>query len=292
MLGQKTLKKENELISVLGRVIAIIFTYLLVGGIFQYIGSVIVGFPIDPKQTITIEQFFILISFDLPVLLLTVYFFRKYIDKKSFKSMGFSMRKRYKDLFLGFIVAAFIIGFGTMILHSMNKIEIVGIKVNKTVLLKNFILFLAISINEEILMRGYILNNLMTVMNKYIALGLSALLFCFFHFFNSDISVLAIFNLFLAGILLGSVYIFTQNLWFPISLHLFWNFLQGPILGYNVSGEKVTSVLIIHHNEKNIITGGDFGFEGSIVCTILSFMLIVLILTFKNIKSQTLFLNE
>jgi membrane protease YdiL (CAAX protease family) len=46
-------------------------------------------------------------------------------------------------------------------------------------------------------------------------------------------------NIFLAGIFLGAYYINRRNLWFPIGLHFAWNFCQGSVFGFEVSGEKV-----------------------------------------------------
>jgi hypothetical protein len=133
-----------------------------------------------------------------------------------------------------------------------------------------------VALNEEILMRGYILNNLMDSMNKYWALLISATIFSVLHGMNPNISFLAIINIMLAGIILGSSYIFTRNLWFPISLHLFWNFFQGPVLGYSVSGMKIDSVFKVTLLGNTTVNGGQFGFEGSIVCTVLLIPAIIL----------------
>ncbi len=73
-------------------------------------------------------------------------------------------------------------------------------------------------------------------------------------------------NLLLAGMLLGASYLYTKNLCFPISLHLFWNWIQGPILGYDVSGShSESSMLTLHLPENNVLNGGAFGFEGSLI---------------------------
>ncbi len=61
-------------------------------------------------------------------------------------------------------------------------------------------------------------------------------------------------NLLLAGMLLGASYLYTRNLCFPISLHLFWNWIQGPILGYQVSGNNfTTSMLTLRMPEENVL---------------------------------------
>ena len=66
-------------------------------------------------------------------------------------------------------------------------------------------------------------------------------------------------------------YLYTRNLWFPISLHFFWNWIQGPVLGYEVSGNRFCETLFsLRLPANNLINGGAFGFEGSLVCTVLA----------------------
>lgn len=50
----------------------------------------------------------------------------------------------------------------------------------------------------------------------------------------------------------------------------FWNWIQGPVLGYEVSGNKFCNgLLALRLPEANLINGGAFGFEGSVLCTVL-----------------------
>lgn len=72
-----------------------------------------------------------------------------------------------------------------------------------------------------------------------------------------------------AGILLGISYIFTKNLWFPIALHFSWNFFQGPIFGFQVSGTNSETLISQTINGNELLTGGQFGLEGSIIATVL-----------------------
>lgn len=70
--------------------------------------------------------------------------------------------------------------------------------------------------------------------------------------------------------MLGASYIYTRNLWFPIGLHWFWNWLQGPLLGYGVSGIKIEEpVLTLRFFGPDMMSGSSFGFEGTLLCTVL-----------------------
>jgi len=135
-------------------------------------------------------------------------------------------------------------------------------------------LFIIVAVMEELLMRGYILKNLMISYNKYVALIVSSVLFSLMHGFNPNIDLFALTNIFLAGILLGISYIHTKNLWFPIALHLSWNLFQ-TILGFNVSGQKTYSLIEFGITENNLLNGGEFGFEGSILSLIAMLITIV-----------------
>jgi len=133
-----------------------------------------------------------------------------------------------------------------------------------------------IAFGEELVFRGYILGNLMEwIPNKWIALGISSVLFTAYHAITPGIHTLAFVNLFLAGMLLGINYIFTRNLWFSFLLHLGWNFFEGPILGFKVSGTTFPSLFQAEPNGDLFITGGDYGLGGSMPMTL--FLLVAIL---------------
>jgi len=281
-------KNNNPGLPVWGKIILIIIAFIFLGGILQVIGALIAKIPLVQQsgfENLSMSQQLILQLSTFIALAIIVYLFRKFIDQKSIKSMGFSFRNKVPDILAGLTFALFIIGGGTLILYALGQLEFSNYQFNQETLLLTFLLFLLVSIQEEILFRGYILNNLLTTkMNKYLALVVSAILFALFHAFNANLSLAGMINLLLAGIILGSTYIFTQNLWFPLSLHLFWNFFQGPVLGYAVSGQNITSMTTIKLTGDKLMNGGSFGFEGSIVCTIMSVIAIGLILFYYHRK--------
>jgi len=287
-MNETTIKSNEPETPVWGRIVLIIIAFIFLNLLLQLIGAWIAKIPLMQQsafENISMSQQLILQFSTFITVIVIVYLFRKFVDKKSIKSMGFAFKNKGPDLVAGFIMALFIIGGGTLILYSLGYLEFSSFHLNLQTFLLTFILFILVSFQEEILFRGYILNNLLTTrMNKYIALLLSAILFALFHAFNANLSLVGMINLLLAGIILGSTYIFTQNLWFPISLHLFWNFFQGPIFGYAVSGQNIDSMATIELTGDNLMNGGNFGFEGSLVCTIISVIAIGLILYHYNKK--------
>ena len=263
------------------RIVLVIIAFIIMTGIFQMLGMLILHISIHDRfasQAISLQQNVILSAMGLIPLALIIYTFRKFLDRKSISSMGFSFMNRTRDIIAGFLIAVILFIFGSFILVEIKAISLTYIGFDLSAFLLSLVLFTIVAFNEEMLMRGYILNNLMSSTNKYLALLISAVIFSVLHGMNANISLLALVNLMLAGIILGSTYIFTKNLWFPISLHLFWNFFQGPVLGYSVSGMKISSIFKVTLTGSNTVNGGQFGFEGSLVCTVLLIIAISLIM--------------
>jgi membrane protease YdiL (CAAX protease family) len=205
--------------------------------------------------------------------------FLKYVDRRPVSELGMSIKRRWKDCLAGIASAAVCYMVGFVVSIGLGAIEITGIAVDFGVLIGTFLVFFTAAAMEEVMVRGYIQGRLMTTTNKFTAMVIASFIFSAMHIFNSNIGILPLFNLFLAGLLLGASYMYTRNLWFPISFHTAWNWLQGPVLGSEVSGTKVfPSVIQLHLPEENIINGGRFGFEGSILCTVLMIVGTVLII--------------
>ena len=276
---------KKPLLPVWGRIVLMLIAYFLLTGLFQVLGVLAADIPFDrgfSMSNLKTEQLLIIQLFSFAALIIIVYIFRNSIDRKSIQSMGFSVKNRFSDIVAGFLFALFIIGGGTLILSLTGLVEIVDVQMNQRELLFGFLLLLLVAFGEEILVRGYILNNLLTNTNKYWALLFSAAIFALLHSLNFNLSLFGMINLLLAGIILGATYIYTQNLWFPISLHLFWNFFQGPVFGYPVSGMKIKSITTLKLSGSELLNGGSFGFEGSILCTFLTIIGIGVILYYYN----------
>jgi len=85
------------------------------------------------------------------------------------------------------------------------------------------------------------------------------------HLANPNWSLLAIVNLTVGGVFLAFAYLRTRQLWLPIGIHIGWNFFQGPVFGFPVSGTD--SFTLINHtvNGPELLTGGAFGPEAGLI---------------------------
>jgi len=132
--------------------------------------------------------------------------------------------------------------------------------------------------HEELLFRGYPFQKIWRT-HRPVAVLFSSIVFAALHAGNNAFSPLAMANLFFAGLLLALAYARYERLWFPIGIHLGWNLLSGPILGYNVSG-YVSSETVLRTVGRGApwLTGGLFGIEGSIWIVVVELAGIALLL--------------
>ena len=270
---------------------AIIFMplWLITMGIVVSIGSIIVMTisGVDMADQAAVEALFDY-SFDSPVLLTLTAFqvlgsfcalwlATKFIDRKPLMSIGLSIKDKANEMLVGLGFALAFIGGLFLLLWLLGAITITGyVGFKPGVFFVSMMLFLA-AFDEELIFRGYILNSMMDSSSRWVALAGSSAIFALMHAGNPSVwsNWVPMTELFAAGFILGISYTFTKNLWFPTFFHFGWNFFQG-LLGFEISGINVDSWKMISHentgNVPDIISGGAFGIEGSVItlsCTII-----------------------
>jgi len=124
--------------------------------------------------------------------------------------------------------------------------------------------FVVIGIVEEVIARGYLLQNLAEGLNLPWAVLLSSIIFGLMHFANPHLGAIATLNLIVAGLFLATGYLVTRQLWLPIGLHFGWNFFQGTVFGFPVSGTAGFRLIESTTSGPEWATGGDFGPEAGL----------------------------
>ncbi len=104
-----------------------------------------------------------------------------------------------------------------------------------------------IGIAEEGMYRGILMGGLLRKLRPIAAIIISAVLFSLLHFLNilggvglSDVSNQMISTFFM-GLFLGSAYLYTKNIWFPILFHFIWDYI---ILSGAVAGSSIMTVTV------------------------------------------------
>jgi hypothetical protein len=130
-------------------------------------------------------------------------------------------------------------------------------------------LLAAAAATEELLFRGFLFQRLLDGWGPWPAQGLIAALFLLTHsealHAQGPLGLLAGANIFLASILFGLAYLRTRSLAMPLGLHFAANAVQGPVLGFGVSGVVGASLLTPESGPAPAwLDGGTFGLEGSL----------------------------
>lgn len=139
-------------------------------------------------------------------------------------------------------------------------------------------LFLGVAFREELVIRGYPFQRLVERTGPWLGQLVFAGLFAIAHWGNPGMhgatKAWATLNIGLAAILLGFCYLRTRSLALPIGVHLGWNWAQGSLLGFGVSGNTLGegAWTPVFHGKPEWLTGGAFGLEaslpGALVCAV------------------------
>jgi hypothetical protein len=138
------------------------------------------------------------------------------------------------------------------------------------------VLFVGVSIREELLLRGWFLTNLAEGTAGFRGISprsavvfatlLSSVVFGFLHAANPNATVVSTASISLAGVFLALGYLLTGELAIPIGLHFTWNFFQGSVFGFPVSGLGLgVSVIAVEQGGPELVTGGQFGPEAGLI---------------------------
>lgn len=194
----------------------------------------------------------------------------RFIDKRSFTSLGFIRRNAFREMGLGIILGilwlavslgiVWAAGFFSMQTASISYPLLFGIGVS--------VLFNAFS--QEVLVRSYLYQTIRSRSNPLWAIILTSLLFSALHIGAFKEAWLPAVNVFGAGILLALAYQFTGNVWMPTGIHFAWNYLLGPVLGLTVSGQDPWGIgrHFVQIKGPEICTGGAFGLEGGLIVSV------------------------
>ncbi len=205
---------------------------------------------------------------------LAVYLARRLLDRRSFTSLGLVWHRfAARDLLAGVLIPAGMIGLIYLLEAAFGWLQFEHFAWDQTSplrllaeLLALFGIFIVTGLVEELQARGYWLHNLEEGMGLFWAMLLSSIMFALLHSLNPNVSWIAILGLVAAGLFLAYGFVRTRQLWLPIGLHLGWNFFEGPIFGFQVSGLDVGTRLLVHIDRgPALFTGGAFGPEAGLV---------------------------
>ncbi len=135
---------------------------------------------------------------------------------------------------------------------------------------------------DEVLMRGMLISGLCLALGgrQVSAVLIAAAVFGMTHMFFAGASPLSVLSNSLGGVAYGLAFVLTGRIWLGAGLHFAWNFVQGPVLGFIVSGHALgTGLFRIDDLGPDWLTGGAYGPEGGIVGLAMRFAVIAAVVT-------------
>ena len=224
-------------------------------------------------------------------------------DRRKFADFGVHFsRDWWTDLGFGALLGACLMAIIFLIEYALGWVKITGtIQMDPLPFpfivgfLLQFLFFVGVGIYEEFWSRGYQLKNLAEGLNAFkrinpqiavlVSMLVSSIVFGLLHAGNPNATVLSTFNIILAGIFLAAGYILTGELAIPIGLHITWNFFQGNVFGFPVSGTNAGATLVaIEQSGPKFFTGGPFGPEAGMIGIVAIFIGTVLIWWYVKLR--------
>jgi membrane protease YdiL (CAAX protease family) len=198
----------------------------------------------------------------------------KGLEDLPWRSLGLTFHKGwFKDLVIGFalgfvaLVIAVAIAFKGLS-FSLNRDGLSAIVVS---MIGSATLLFVGALAEEAMFRGYGLQTLSRAKLAWLGVLLTSVPFGLAHLYNPNVIPAVTFtNTTIAGIWLAVAYLRTRSLWLVQGVHWAWNFALGWFFGLPISGLNLVShpLLRAEDNGPRWLTGGTYGIEGGVACTI------------------------
>lgn len=220
--------------------------------------------------------------FSFVFILILFIFWVKVIEKNSLSTLGFVKRNWLKYLGWGILISLLqmgvialayqVCGIGTFELNELSLEPILFI-------LGLFPFWLLQGGTEEVATRGWLLTRIAARTNLSLAIAISSSLFGILHLGNSGVTFLSLLNIILDGVLAGLLFIYTDSIWLVVAQHGTWNYVQGNLLGFQVSGTGADASIFSFTmgSGPDWLTGGEFGAEGSIITTLVLLVSLVIV---------------
>lgn len=237
----------------------------------------LVYFFFDPESAfsneLTPELLFLSVVAETIAFTISIFLAKRLLDKQSIESLGLKVnRQTLFDILAGIGITFVQMGFVFAVMHSLGWLifdgfawegDTIGRVITGT--LTFLIVFILVGWNEELLSRGYHLQTLASGLNLFWGVVISSIVFGLLHIGNPGSSWSAVVGITLAGLYFAFAYIRTKQLWLPIGLHIGWNFSEGVLFGFPVSGLDIYALTHIEVTGPDLWTGGVFGPEAGLI---------------------------
>lgn len=214
------------------------------------------------------------------------YFCARFLEGLPWRSLGLTLHRGWlRDLIVGTAIgfAAMALAVGIATAAGGLRFTFIGsgmlLAAVRSLLAAGILLFVA-ALAEEAAFRGYPLQTMTRARLMLFGVIVTSALFALVHSWNPNVVPgLTFANTMIAGVWLAAAYLKTRSLWFPLGAHWGWNWALGSVFGLPISGTRFFSNPILRGDDAGPawLTGGNYGIEGGVACTVALIVFIVFI---------------
>ena len=203
---------------------------------------------------------------------LALWAWMRFVDGRPIRALGLGARRA--EVWIGLVIALIVLGGDLVVMtvagqgrlrwahpHPAQIWQVLGLAV----------LFVIQGSAEEVVLRGHLMQTVAARWGIIAGVSIQAVLFAVLHGANPGVSVVAVVNIALFGLMLGVLVLWRGNLWAAVGFHGVWNWLQGPVLGFDVSGMDFGQTILRQTHPaaaSTLWTGGSFGAEAALPTTV------------------------
>lgn len=191
--------------------------------------------------------------------------FCRYLDRKPLVSLGLQRQGWLAKLAAGLGLGAGLMLLVFAVLAAAGWLTAEPASPQPLPWVASALSWAALSLAEELAFRGYIMQGLAGAWGMPAAVVVSSLAFGAVHLIDPNVSLVAVLNISVGGLLFAVAYLVTRSLWLPAGIHIAWNLTEIQILGFPGSGYVEPALLRTTVSGPEWLTGGAFGPEAGLL---------------------------
>ena len=196
-------------------------------------------------------------------------------EKRHLWTIGMERPHLFRNYLRGLLIGLLMFGAAVVILAALGAVKpeasdaggLGAAAIGATILL--ILGWMVQGAAEEALLRGFLMPVLGIRYGAAVAIVVSSLVFAALHLLNPNLALVPLLNLALFGVFAALFALYEGGLWGVFAIHSAWNWAQGNLFGFEVSGSPAGSIALFDMMETgpDWLTGGAFGPEGGLVVT-------------------------
>lgn len=285
-------EKKRKIVPEILKMILVILLGLIVSAVSSMFPAVC-GFFYNQYQFTEVEFLCASLYTTIGTSAFFLYFCHKF-QKRDLESLGFKLDGFLKEYGIGLLIGLIAMTVVAIVGWIFNAFDTVTVnKIEFKWIIAFFFGFVLQGMSEEIVCRGYIMTTFIRRHSVLSGIIINSLVFMLMHGTNTGYGIIPAINMILFSVFASLYMIQTENIWGVSAIHAIWNFAQGCIFGFSVSGASaLPSIFSFSYETNNVLNGGEFGPEGGLIVMAVNLVLIAMCVIKQNRKETNQNIEE